>query len=224
MQNTLLVGQQRAGDGQQVIARAGNQGEMIASQLHARYFEANMRGNLFTFGISNTALVAANAIATGLTATAQPVIGLWNPMGSGVWLSVLRVVLRETTLANSAVAPGGFAWVYSAGNSQITTGSNPINTRDLAVIGSSKAKGFAVSTALTGLTNNLAFLTASPLGGLNAAGPATAVPQPGGPGMVEVDGAIMVPPGGVAAIMNQVSTTTVSVSVGIVWEEVPILA
>lgn len=215
------VGPQVTQDGTTPTIRSGKAGEIIVQELHGRFYEQNYRGNMYSFGLSNTALVAANAIATGLTSSAQPVIGLYNPSTSLVNLVVLQTSVVSTTIANSAVAPGGFMWVYSAGNPGVSTGSTPINAKTLVAAGSS-AKAFAVSTALTGLTNNVAVFRGSGIATINAAGPATAITQPQSQTVENVDGSIIVPPGGVIALMNQVSTTTMSVSVSITWEEVPL--
>jgi hypothetical protein len=202
--------------------RQGKTGELVVQELHGRFYEQAMRGGLFGFGLSNTALVAANAIATGLTATAQPVIGVWNPFTSLVNLVLLQAVIVTTTIGNTAVAPGGYMWVYSMGNAAISTGSNPINQKTLQSPGGAMAKAFAVSTALTGLTNNLVALRAAAITpSLNAAGAATAVSLAMGQIRDDVDGAIIVPPGAVVGIMNQVSTVTMNVSVSLLWEEVP---
>lgn len=213
------VGPQTAADGTLPNIRAGRSAEVIVQELHGRFYEQNFRGNMYSFGLSNTALAAANAIATGLTSSAQPVIGLYNPSTSLYNLVVLQASVVTTTVANSAVAPGGFMWVYSAGNPGVSTGSTPINAKTLVASGSS-AKVFAISTALTGLTNNLAVFRGSGIASINAAGPATAISQALANTVENVDGSIIVPPGGVIALMNQVSTTTVSASVAIVWEEV----
>lgn len=221
MISELKVGPQIAADGTQIPARGGRQGDEIVSELHGRYYEQNYRGNLYSFGLSNTALVAANAIATGVGATAQPVLGLYNPISSGVNLVILQSTIVISTIANTAVSPGGFMWMVSANNPAVTTGSVPINSKTLLASGS-QAKAFAVSTALTGLTNNLAVLRCTNVSPFNAAGAATAVSVIQGNAAENVDGSIIVPPGGCVAIMNQLSTITCSVSVGILWEEVPV--
>lgn len=203
-------------------ARADKTGALIAQDAHARFHEACYRGGIFTFGISNTALAAANAVATGVTSSAQPVVGLWNPATSLVNLVILKAIVVTTSIANSAVAPGGFMWMASTGQSAISTGSNPFNCKTLAQSGSS-AKAFALATALTGLSGSLSAIRPSSIGTVNAAGQATAIPD-GISGLCEeiLDGMFIVPPGGVLALMNQLSTTTVSVNAGIVWEEVPV--
>lgn len=221
MQLQGTVGPVTSGDGTNPNLRLGKTGEGIIQELHGRFYEQAVRGNMYSFGLSNTALVAANAIATGLSSSAQPVLGLYNPSTSLVNLVILQASIVTTTVAGTAVAPGGFMWVYSAGNPGISTGSTPINSKTLVAAGSS-GKAFAISTPLTGLTNSLAVLRASGIASINAAGPATAISQALSNTVENVDGAIIVPPGGFVGLMNQLSTTTLSCSVGIVWEEVPV--
>jgi hypothetical protein len=184
----------------------------------AKYYGPNVQAKMYTFGISNTALVAANAIATGVTATAKPVIGLWNDVGTGKNLVVTRATVVATTVDNSVVAPGGFVWMKDVDETVISTGSTPVNCSTLESSGSI-AKAFAMGTALTGLVGSLTILRPSPITILNAGGPSTAITQPQGVSVDEVDGDIIVPPGGVLALMNQVSTTTASLSVSITWME-----
>ena len=188
------------------------------SQSFAPYYDANVNGNVYTFGISNTALVAANAVATGLTATSKPVVGLWNDVGTGKNLVVLNATVVATTIANNAVAPGGFVWYKGLTETSISTGSTPINCSTLAASGSI-AKVFAMGTALTGLVTSIVILRPSPITILNAGGPSTAITQPQGMSEDRVDGSIIVPPGGVLSLMNQVATTTVSLGVSITWAE-----
>lgn len=222
MLSELEVGPKIKTDGTTTVGRAGKQGEIIAQDAHPRLYEATLRDMMFCFGISNTALAAANAIATGVTATAQPVIGVWNPPTSGKNLVIQKVILTNTTIANTAVSPAGFMYLVSTNQGAITTGSNPFNCRTLAQTGS-VAKAFAMATALTGLSGSLVVMRPVSIGTINAAGPATAITQPIGSNEELVDGGIIVPPGGVLAVMNQVSTTTVSYNSGLVWEEVPII-
>jgi hypothetical protein len=59
-------------------------------------------------------------------------------------------------------------------------------------------------------------------GTLVAAQGATASPFISGDGVEEFDGAIIIPPGGVLALLNTVSTITVNVASMLLWEEVPI--
>lgn len=199
--------------------RNDRQGAGVVTDAHLRLHEANFRGTLYTFGATDTALAAANAIATGVTSSAQPVIGLWNPLTSGVNLVVYKAMINTTTVANTAVSPAGFMWLVSTGQAAITTGSTPFNCKSLMQAGSS-AKAFACSTALTGLSGSLVSMRGAAITSQNAAGPGTAIHQ-AYPCIEEmVDGSLIVPPGGVLCIMNKTSTVTVSVNTSITWEEV----
>lgn len=218
-----IPGSQSLSDGSYGNARIGKTGELIKSDLHGRFYEQAYRGNLFTFGKSDTALVAVNAIAT-TGATAKPVIGVYNPSASGKNLVLLQAIVLASTIGATATNPAGLHWVSSVGNAAISTGSTPINCSSLAASGS-VAKAFAMTTALTGLTNVLTYLRASSIGaGLNAAGPATAITQAQGLSIENLDGQIIVPPGGIVGLQVgvDVSAQASNYSVGLLWEEVPV--
>lgn len=204
--------------GVQTALRSGQLGDQIVSELHGRYYEQCYRGNLYSAGMTSTAL-SANTIT--LTATTTPIIGVWNPASSTVNLVLLKAKCVITAAGNSAVAPGAFVWATSTGNSAISTGLNPLNRKTLAQSGS-QAKAFNITTALTGLSNNLVIQQAAAFGTLVAAQGATATPMISGDSIEEFDGAFIIPPGGVVALLNTVSTTTVSVSSMMLWEEVPL--
>ena len=191
---------------------------MIVSELHGTLYEQAYRGNLYSVGMTSTAL-SANTIT--LTATTTPIIGVWNPQSSLVNLVLLKAKCIITVAGNSAVAPGAFVWATSTGNGSISTGLNPLNRKTLTAAGSN-AKGFNISTALTGLTNNLVIQHAASFGTLVAAQGATASPIISDGGLEEFQGGLIVPPGGVVALLNTTSTTTISVASMIMWEEVPL--
>lgn len=198
--------------------RQGQLGDLIVSELHGKYYEQAYRGNLFSVGMTSTTLTA-NTIT--LSATTTPIVGVWNPATSLVNLVLLKAKCLITAAPANAGVTGAFVWASSAGNAAITTGLNPLNRKTLAQAGSS-AKGFNISTALTGLTNALVIQHAAPFGALVAAQGAIASPFLSGDGVEEFDGSIIVPPGGVFALLNTVSNTTVNVASMLMWEEVPI--
>lgn len=205
-----------ASDSSHIELRLGRTGDVITSALHGAYFEQNLRGNVYSYGMTSTAL-SANTIT--LTATTTPVIGVWNPSTSNVNLVILEATCLITVAGNSAVAPGAFVYATSIGNTAITTGNTPFNRKTLSNVGSS-AKAFNIGTALTGLTNNLVIQAIAPFGTLVASQGATATPTFSAQAVHNIDGAFIVPPGGVFAVLNTTSTTTVSVASGIMWEEV----
>jgi hypothetical protein len=196
--------------------RSGQWADLIVTELQGRFYENTYRGNNYSIGMTVTAL-SANTIT--LTATTTPIVGVWNPTTSPINLVILQASLQIAVAGNSAVAPGGFVWATSINNSVITTGLTPMNRKTLAAAGS-YAKGFTIATALTGLTNNLVILEAADFGSLVVAQGATGTPLISPPMVQNFDGSLIVPPGGVLALLNTASTTTISVASRIMWAEV----
>lgn len=209
-----------------VASRAGRQGDAMVSDLHGDFYEQTYGGNIYSIGCALTALSAATIL---LTASAQPIVGLVNPSNSQKNLVLLRSSLKAQVNAVSSVAAGNFVYAVSVGNgllSLFTAALVPFNNKSLSKAGS-VAGAFALSTAslLTGLTTNLAFFRDYPMATPNALDTTTisaTTPTPGQAGADLLDGSIIVPPGGVLAILNTVSTVTVSASGSLTWEEVPV--
>lgn len=206
--------------------RLGRLGDTLVSELHGRFYEQVFRGNTYSIGMTTTAL-SANTIT--LTATTTPILGVWNPTTSTVNLVMLQAALafHPNTLTTPA-PPGNFVWASSLNNSAISTGLAPFNRKTLASAGS-QAKGFAGATALTGLTNNLVIFEGADLPDFSAtaAGTITASTtqasfMAGANSVQNFDGNLIVPPGGVLALLNVNSTTTYSVAGRLLWEEVPV--
>jgi hypothetical protein len=212
-----------AGNGAIVSGRSGQQGDVIGSDLHGRYYETNYRGAAFFGGHSAVAALSANTIT--LTATTTPILGLWNPTSNTNNLVILNANLN--CFANnltSGAGPGAFVWALSLNNGAISTGSNPWNAKTLLQSGSN-AKFFAGSTALTGLSNNLVIVAGANLpspAGITYTTLASTALLPSYVGREDFDGSLIVPPGGVLALLNTTSSTTFSAVGRIAWEEVPV--
>jgi hypothetical protein len=215
---------QSDGQGPDTGFRQGQLGDLIASELHGRFYEQVFRGNVYSNGADLTAL-SANTIT--LTPTTTPILGVWNPLTSPVNLVILQAsvgfVLNTLT---APVAPGPLRWASSINNGAISTGSAPFNRKTLANSGS-QAKGFAF-VALTGLTNNLVVFEGSDFpqasgqtAGTIAASTTSSQFAAGFNGVQNFDGGLIVPPGGVLALINTTSTTTYSATGRLMWEEVP---
>jgi hypothetical protein len=219
----LKIGPQTLADGNVSVARGERSGGVVVQELHGRFFEQVQRGNVYSIGCQPTALSAATVL---LTASAQPIVGVWNPTTSPVNLVILQAALVDFINNVTSVALGGFVWASSLANTSLTAGLSPFNRKTLASTGS-QAKAFSLSTAslLTGLTNNVVvfdgaeFNTAS---GLLTTTVAAATPTPSVSGVQNFDGSLIVPPGGVLALLNTISTTTHSVWGRLLWEEVPV--
>ena len=186
-------------------------------------YEQCSRGNLYSIGCNLTALSAATIL---LTASGQPILGVWNPPTSNVNLVLIRAAMTVQINNATSVAPGAFVLASSIGNSALSAGLAPFNRKTLTNAGS-QAKAFSLSTAslLTGLANNLVVFGAAdinvPTSLLTTAFPATSV-APSGNGGHDFDGGLIVPPGGVVGLFNTVSSVTHSVAGRLIWEEVPI--
>ena len=214
------AGVQNNGDGQLVPGRFGRNGEAMMSQLHGRHYEQAVRGFMYSNG--NLALQALTANTIALTATATPILGVFNPPNSGVNAVLLQASLSSGINNTAAVGPGAFVWATSISNLGLTLGAIPF----ARLLGGATAKCRGLSfVALTGLTNNLVVQESSDFPSPNII-TTTAVPTTATTPMVNVvqnfDGGVVVPPGGIFALLNTASTTTISVFGRLKWEEVPV--
>jgi hypothetical protein len=210
------------GAGSNPPMRQGQLGDIIASELHGRFYEQTYRGQVYSIGTLAVTALSANTIT--LTASTTPILGVWNPASSTANVVILQAGLVTFLNNVTSVAPGGYVWASSVGNANISTGVTPFNRKTLTNAGS-QAKGFAGATALTGLTNNLVIFEGAdfaPASGLLTTTVSAATPTPAIDGVHNFDGAIIVPPGGILALLNTASTTTHSFLGKLIWEEVPL--
>lgn len=219
------VGPDTLGDGAEAKVRQGKSAEQIVQELHGRFYETNYRSALFSGGMGLTSISNVTYTTATLGATATPVAGVWNPAASGVNLVMLQALLGVGITALQATGAAPFAWAMSVGNAAISTGAQPLNRKTLALAGS-QARDMT-NVALTGLTNNLVVRFASALGGgsnVQAAFLATQVGAlpPQIPSVEPLEGSIIVPPGGVLALLATATGVAHSATSGLLWEEVPV--
>jgi hypothetical protein len=219
------VGPDTLADGARAKFRQGKQAEQIIQQLHGRLYEANYRASLYSGGMGFTAISNATYTVATLTAAATPVVGVWNPTTTGVNLVIVQATLGVSMTALQATGGAPFIWCMSTGNGAITTGAQPLSRLTLALTGS-KARDMT-NVALTGLTNNLVQRFASSLGGGSSVQAAFLATQAGGQTqqasfVEQIDGAIIVPPGGVLALLAAATPVAHSATSGLLWEEVPV--
>ena len=226
MESRGIIGNARAGmaDGSELALRMGRTGEQMVSDTHGRFYESAFRGTLFSAGMTLTTIANATFTTGTLGATCTPIVGLWNPINSGKNLVVLQVRVQLVNTALQMTGAGALMWATSTFQSAITTGILPFNRLSLAAIGS-VGKGFA-NTALTGLSGNLTVQEAAGLAThlsnlstlQTAAGLMPVMPQ----SLDNVDGAIIVPPGGIIALLCTTTPVAVSAASSILWEETPV--
>lgn len=190
-------------DGNIATARMGRQGDQIVSELHGRYYEATVRGNMYgiTGGLTTTTAAGA-ATFTGL------VVG--NPAGSGYNMVVNKIIIMQGAALTAETEIGV---MYGPSTAPITA--------SLATIFNRKAGGAAsvcVANAGQTITAPTAFI---PLIGSGSG--AITVPGVIPPCVVDMEGSLVIPPGYFLASYTSRITTT-ALMFGFNWEEVPIIA
>lgn len=200
-----------------------------------QYYPYAYAGRTFMFGAAGVAIASTCATASGLTATATPIIGVWN-ISKNMNLIIIRTVIQVTSVPASTTVPGSFVWV-AASPSQMAPASTSIGSTPISTIlpvsgqayddGSpapvSAARAFAMSSALTGMTGSLTNL-ALPfnLTNISTAQPATATALISGPSQEDNQGEWIVQPGAFLGVMcTSTGAANVSVSPKIAWVEMP---
>jgi hypothetical protein len=225
-----MLSEQRTGpivssDGAVNPARADKTGATVVSDAHGRFQEAALRGALFSAGMTLTSISNVTFTTGTLGTTCTPIIGVWNPTNSGKNLVILQVRLQMiTTALSTPTGPGGLVWATAVGQSAISTGITPLNRLSLAASGAI-GKGYA-NTALTGLSGNLTVQEAAGLTTfvINATAAETAAGflTISAGGLDNIDGGLIVPPGGVLALLATTTPVAISAASSILWEEIAI--
>lgn len=202
------AGVSRFGDGQSTLdSRIGQQGDLVVSELHGRYYEQAVRKNLY-FSL-------CLARATSLVGTSMVGNIVYNPPDSGVNLSMLKwqsqVYATSATMTGVALAVGYQPTTPTSVTVADSSGSLFLQQPTLLT---GKAKAYAIATVL--LTPvNIALLHHN-----TAAIAVTGVDAMAG----DLEGAIIVPPGCficVSALGAAAAAT--SHNTWLTWEEVPVL-
>ncbi len=220
------VGPQVLADGSVQEVRLGKSAETIVGELHGRFYEQNYRGNVFSGGMGITSISASTFTTANLTATQTPIIGLYNPGTSTVNLVVLQATLSVIQNALQATGCGGFVWASSVGNTAISTGATPLNRKTL-VTGGAQGKDMTNVTP-TGLTTAETVKFGSALNGGSSIPVAFLATQAGAQAqsvtnsVENFDGALIVPPGGIIALLCGTTPVGHSAASAILWEEVPL--
>lgn len=202
MLSQLQVGPVNVGDGIQPPMRGGRQGDQIVSELHGRYYESTFRGNQFIVA-NQSAQAVSVALATSYTG-----LLLCNPLASGKNL-VLQKVGIALTVAPVAIAALGLLVGFNGSTNVTHTTAN-----------TSLRNAFLGGAAPVALVDNVATLPTAPTLAMPLMGGFTAAALPStGPSLVDIEGSIILPPGGYAGIY---ALTAVTGLFGFGWEEVPV--
>lgn len=180
-------------------ARGGKFGDAIVSQLHGRYFEQAINGNMFA--VANQAAVTTTA-ALNTTFTG---LAISNPTGSGV--NAVLLGFTCTQFAAGAAASVGIMTGVGAAAGSLVPRNRIVGRPTGAVTGSDSAtlSGTPVLEQTFGSVGSVA-TTGYGL-------------QPGI--VVDLGGSIILPPGTFAASYTTIVTTTALIF-SFLWEEVPV--
>lgn len=208
------VGPYRAGSGVETNIRLGQDSETVVTELHGKYYETSLRGNVFH------ATMTAGVIFPAVAATAANVMTLANPAGSGKNVSLISFDMVVTTI-NATVATGGYALnVNTNVVAAAVTGTAIVPVS--ALIGSNY---LPVAKPLSTSTIPAAPTIWWPFGFKETGGTAAGAPITGVASFhVDFDGLGILTPGTCVTpqIIGTVDTTNATVICAFRWEEIPI--
>lgn len=182
--------------------RQGNQGEVMVSELHGRYYEQAYRRNLFT--AANQALTTTSA---GLATVATGTI-LSNPIGNTVNLALLKAAWTMA-VAPAAAYFVGLAQGYSAATNVVHT--TPVTP---------SASLYGIGAAPTAKVDSAATLPVAPTYQLVLGGGGAAINN--GSSGYDFEGSILIPPGGYALLATSVASGAAGFAGSFMWEEIPV--
>lgn len=185
-------------DGSQPIIRAGQQGDLIVSELHGRYYEQALRGNMYRIA-SQAAVTTTAGLATTWTGLA-----ISNPAGSGV-----NAVVNLFSVGQFAVGAAGVVGIMTGAGAAAGT----LVPKNAIVNGTT---GKVTASAGATIATPVLDITIGQVGSLATTGYGLT------PGLVvDLGGSLIIPPGFFAASFTSIVTTT-ALQFGFQWEEVPI--
>lgn len=206
---------QSVSDGSQPIALMGKSAELLAAQLHSRYYTQAYRGVAFTGSTAGLGVVVPTY------STTSQVFGIWNPAGNtrNAALQVLdggcsaigtmvvaNFVLAQNLNAGSATATGGIT-NFTAG------------TPSASLVGAAAANSvrFCPLTATTPVPTILMTLNYSYF--------STGTAAPGSPGIglhYDFDEGVIVPPNVAVWVANSTVANGSTFNLSLRWGEPPV--
>lgn len=197
------VGAVSASSGSEPDVRSDKTGATVVTQGHGLYHELSSSGNLYIGSNLGGTPVTTQA---GLSAT-TPALALYNPVGSGVNLSLLVVTIDITT---SPAAAAGFMLAYNLKGAAAPTATTLANVTS-SVLDNGKLP--------TGQCYRISTLAAAPLA-LRFIGGTTGAAAIGGVPLIDkVDGEIIIPPG---VCLSVQATSAAACLCSFTWEEIPV--
>ena len=211
----LLQGNQGQGTkqvGQNLVVGVGEFSELLASELQPRYYEQAYRGQTFYTSVAAGSLTAYTGGAGG-----TPLLGVWNPAGTGKNLVLLQAGVAIS--AASSVA-GNPAYRLYAGATAAITGTLTVPVSTLTLNQSGSIAKVISNTAATSSTALTYLLTLGTYYWATAASANLAVPL-----TTDFSGSIIIPPGTMIAVGSSIATatmTSMAADAWFIWSEVAI--
>jgi len=202
--NATVGGNSPASAGAQPLnQRVGPTGEPVVQELHGRYYETTVRKAVFS-GATTAPVTTSAGFATTLTGFC-----LTNPISSNVNLVVNKISWAELVAQTAALTLGIQTGYNTATAVTQTTPLVPLSN-------------FVGQPAGVGLIASAVTLPTAPtrlilLGSLVTGAITT---QIGGGNVVDLEGSLIIPPGGYAAFYTSAASVASSLAFGMQWEEV----
>lgn len=210
------IGSNSAGSGSEVPGYASKpHGDLVVAQGKGRYYESSSRGKVFNFYLNaiSTTVAAGNIEAAAANASTQ--FALWNPLASGVNISLLKFGLGVI----SGTPTGGAVThsFYATAPTIASAGTAPVGMNLGSQVCTAGYMAAAAGTSLTG---------GSALKVLRMADFSSTATAQGSVGLVksveDLAGDILLPPGTGWAPTWRGAGTTLLCSYSIMFEEIPI--
>ena len=200
--------------------RAGQQADLIVSQLHGKNYETNYRFNQFSLIINGLTQTNNMTTATAFSTPASPIFGIYNPAGSGKNISLLRMTQAFT----SGTATGPNLWNIIPNPQNISATPTTSNTNVLGATLSTVSNNAAGSVARIFNNQSLTGQTATGVAFRTAGGPTSAASVAGQIQTFTEDfqGDFIVVPGTMIALCTYANGTSLVMNVYVTWEELPI--
>ena len=207
-------------DGSPRELRLGRLGEVITGNAGGKYYELSRRGMIF----SSTMQTAAS-LGTALTATAVT-LTLYNPLGSGVNLSMLQcAVAIHGAMQTTTQTANAYAYAVNIGpiNTALVLGTSAIVVPGLLGLSGATAAG---SGSNAGQAYRACTLPVAPIAARwhpASFGNFTTASAVGGLGGVDyIDGALVVGQGAAVTLQGIATSTATSGVVSFTWAEIPV--
>ncbi len=215
-QTELTVGPViRTDSGYNDAFRIGEDGALIVSDGHGRFYEMASRNQVYsvTTALAGTTIAAGNVAPPA--AAAATVLSILNPVGSGMNLEIIRGWVRHISATTGPV--GYWAWCGAVAGMSITAAEATAVKRANFV---GQAVPLFKAWSQAALTGGPAHTNVRPFP-VKFIAAAVAGTSWGLDAVDNVDGALIVEPGGLLTLAPAATGTTVVVGAGIILAQAP---